>query len=148
MKVLPNGSTNGKKHGIKQAGIGTNCSHEVAVVNEMRRDKVSSEEVMSVLKSIAEPNAALSYFKAGCSTMTLARVARTRLKRSGVALGSNARDKQLATSAAGVPLFEIFLRWHQRYCNQEVATISSIFYFRRKRMGSSYLRGAAKRIWI
>ncbi|KAI9100283.1 hypothetical protein K1719_003527 [Acacia pycnantha] len=63
MKVLPNGSTNGKKHGIKQAGIGTNCSHEVAVVNEMRRDKVSSEEVMSVLKSIAEPNAALSYFK-------------------------------------------------------------------------------------
>ncbi|XP_054791357.1 pentatricopeptide repeat-containing protein At4g31850, chloroplastic-like [Prosopis cineraria] len=32
------------------------------MVNEKRREKVSSEEVMSVLKSMSEPNSALSYF--------------------------------------------------------------------------------------
>lgn len=67
MKSFPNGSSViWKKHGKRQLGLRvfeTRCAHEVVVVNGKSKSSVSSEEVIGALKSISDPNSALSYFK-------------------------------------------------------------------------------------
>jgi pentatricopeptide repeat protein len=70
MKTFSNGSLlNWKKRGKKQVGhraFRTRCTHDndlVVVNDKKRKTSVSSEEVMSVLKSISDSSSAFSYFK-------------------------------------------------------------------------------------